>query len=947
MNPLAADWARVEAAFDGLLALPARDRQAALDDICANDPALRSELESLLAQLDGEDPVLDQPLYTRAGASEPAGGLPEGTRIGAYRLIGLIGRGGMGEVYRAERADGQYAQVVALKLIRHELSAQTARFQLERQTLARLDHPGIAHLLDGGVAADGRPFMVMELVEGSNLIDWCQQHQSRLDERLALFLAACSAVEYAHRNLVIHRDIKPANVIVTADGTLKLLDFGIAKILGTADGELQTQHAPMTPGYAAPEQMMSGAITTATDVYALGMLLFELLTGQQPWNLRQLSLAAGIDKTLRDVPRSPSEMAHSRLDPPVPARLLRGDLDAIVAKALRKEPERRYDSVASLRADIERSQRHEPVAAREGARLYAAQRFLRRHRALAASVLLTLAVLVAGIATTLWQARTARLEADKAKAVRDFLLDIFEHNTVNNPDGAQARQTTAEQLLDIGEERIRTGLTAQPQVRAEVMEVLAELYDQLERFDKVAEIERARLADIAQHGDKPSADKAAAQWHLGRTLVMQGDYPAASAELTAAIQTMDAIDERASERRSEALLELGRIDYHRATPDSLSSAMSYAQESLAIYQKIKSPSEPTGLFAIQLMARVAERRGELPQAERLYRDFIVQAQLPQFDALPVLRAHGHDDLGSLLLVERRYREAEPELQQAIDIYSKAEGERQMDTATDQAYLGQLLVATNRGAQGEAKLQDALAAVEESQGADNLPTTALIRLRLAQADLSRGNVTPALRLLDRNVAAYETRNPKDQNHFPETLRERAAVKLALGRYDEASADLARADQLWPVNAPDDGAKHGMDEVLRTRIALAAGRFGEADRANLEKIRSTWPETPDQLPAVYVWATLTLADADRQRHREADAAAMAQQLLNRILSQPEHEFLADWEARSRLILGRSLEQLGRVSEAQSQLARAVQLRELFDDAASPWLIEARAALAASRR
>jgi predicted Ser/Thr protein kinase len=947
LNIRVTDWTRIEAAFDALLALPASERQAALPGVCGDDDALRREVESLLAQVDGEDPVLDRPLLTSTGLPEAADSLSPDTRIGAYRLVGLIGRGGMGEVYRAERADGQYSQAVALKLIRRELAHQTARFQVERQTLARLDHPGIAHLLDGGVADDGRPFMVMELVEGSNLIDWCREHHSDLDERLTLFLAVCAALEYAHRNLVVHRDLKPDNVIVTADGTVKLLDFGIAKLLGAADAGAQTQHAPMTPGYAAPEQLLQGSITTATDVYALGMLLFELLTGQQPWNLRELSLAAGIDKAVREVPRSPSAVAESVSDPPIPARLLQGDLDAIVAKALRKEPERRYGSVAALRVDVERSRQHHPVEAREGARLYAAGRFLRRHRALAASILLTGAVLLAGIATTLWQARAARLEADKADAVRDFLLDIFQHNSVNNPDGAQARQTTAEQLLDIGAQRIRTGLQSQPQVRGQVMEVLAELYDELEKFDKVEEIERTHLADIVQLGDRPSADKATAQWHLGRTLVMRGDYPAATAELTAAIRTMDAINDHGSERRSESLLELGRMDYHRGTPESLSSAVTYAQESLAVYQKIKTPTEPTGLFALQLMARVAERRGKYPEAERLYQEFITQARASYFDSAPLLRAHGSDDLGSLLLVERRYREAEPELRQAIQIYSRTEGERAMDTAADEAFLGQLLVATNRGAEGVAKLRDALSSVEESQGEDNLPTTCVLRLRLAQAEISRGNLASARTLLDRNVAAYEAKNPKDRNHFPENLLWRAQLERAQGHDDQAMAELDRADQLWPADDPMAPSRVGLGRIVSARIAVAAGRFSDADRSALEKMRARAPATDNQFAAAYFWATLTLADADREQHRTAESVARSQGLLDWVLAQPEHEFYADWEARTRQALGKALQQQGKITDAQAQLLRAVQLRELFDDPSGIWLAQARAALAAARR
>jgi serine/threonine-protein kinase len=944
------DWEIIEAGLDALLALPSSERPAALDRIAAENADLRRELESLLQFVDGQDSVLDYSPVGPAAGFDAVASIAPGTRIGAYRVLRLIGCGGMGEVYCAERADGQYQQQVALKLIRRELADQPARFHSERQMLARLDHPGIARLLDGGVADDGRPYMIMELVVGRDLMSWCRERQSPLEERLRLFIDMCSALEYAHRNLVVHRDLKPANVVVTPEGAVKLLDFGIAKLLappgaGTPLDEMPTQNAPMTPSYAAPEQITHGPITTATDIYALGMLLFELLTGSRPWNFSELSLGAGIDKVLREVPPLMSGFSQARAHPPVPPRLLRGDLDIIAAKALRKEPERRYESVSMLRGDLERSQRHEPVTAREGARLYAVGRFLRRYRTLVASLGLALLALLGGTAATLWQANAARLEARRADAVRDFLLDMFQHNSTNNPDGAAARQTTAEQLLDIGAERIRTGLTSEPQVRGQVMAVLADLYDQLEKFDKVAEIERTRLAEIERAGNRPSSDKAAAQALLGRALVMQGDYGAAYDELNAALATMNEIHDLASVQRAEILLETGRIAYHRATPESLRDALHYAQDSLAAYKK-SEPGNPDRLFALQLAARVAERQGQLPEAERLYRNFLEQAQLAPFDGVPALRAHGHDDLGSLLLEERRYGEAEPQLRQAIEIYAKVEGEKQLNTASDRAYLGQLLIATNRGPAGEALLREALADLEETQGADNLPTTAVARLRFARAELSRGNVPMAAALLAKNIAAFEAKNPNDQNYWPETLRSDAEVKLAEGRFQEADAELTRSDHLWPRGGPNDGAKHGINQVLEARVALDAGRFDSGTRAMLEQVRTAWPATEHDLPAVYVLATLALADAAHRQSRDGEAASLTRSLLDRILLEPEHEALADWEARTRLLLGSALMAQGHADAASVQLKRAVELRERFDDPASVWLAETRRALAACR-
>src|SRR5262249_18788463 len=266
-----------------------------------------------------------------------------------------------------------------------------------------LDHPGIARLLDGGVTADGRPYMAMELVSGERITTWCKRHGSDLVQRLSLFAAVCDAVAYAHANLIVHRDIKPGNVLVREDGTVKLVDFGIAKLLSEGGGSL-TRYAPATTGYSAPEQLTGGAITVATDVYALGMLLFELLCGETPWSGTDLSFAATLHKILSETLPAPSRFAVQAHAPPLPSTVLRGDRDAIVMKALRREPERRYSTVIELREDVARLLQHEPVRAREGARLYVIGRFMRRQRLLVISATVVLLAIVAGLIGVTWQA---------------------------------------------------------------------------------------------------------------------------------------------------------------------------------------------------------------------------------------------------------------------------------------------------------------------------------------------------------------------------------------------------------------------------------------------------------------------------------------------------------------------------------------------------------------
>jgi serine/threonine protein kinase len=415
-----ADWPRVEAALDEILGLPESDWPAACARLAGEDAWLHAEIVSLLACTGGEDRLLDRSRTLSLGAVDAdRPGLTPGSLIGPYRVERLIGRGGMGEVYRAERADGQFAQLVALKLIRHEAVEHAQRFQTERQILARLEHPGIARLHDGGIAPDGRPYMAMEFITGSPITDWCSSHALDLEARLGLFVQVCEAVAYAHRNLVIHRDLKPGNVLVTEEGAVKLLDFGVAKLLETGArgaGEDLTRNAPLSPNHAAPEQLTGGAVTTATDVYALGVLLFELLSGHRPWRLDGKPMALMMQQILHDESPRLSEFAARKADAPIAPKRLRGDLDAIVAKCLRKEPAQRYENVNDLRLDVLRMLHGEPVVARHGVRGYVFGRFLRRHRApVAAASLLAIAILAGALATG-WQAHIAGIQLVRAYA---------------------------------------------------------------------------------------------------------------------------------------------------------------------------------------------------------------------------------------------------------------------------------------------------------------------------------------------------------------------------------------------------------------------------------------------------------------------------------------------------------------------------------------------------
>jgi serine/threonine-protein kinase len=447
-------WDRIATVFDRALESPDAERAALLDQLCGSDDTIRREVQAMLAAharpgLRAERLVADERFDPR---------LANGTLVGPYRIECLVGAGGMGDVYRAARVDGVHRQPVAFKVLRpgYRTAELVRRFRIEREALARLVHPGIATILDGGALADGRPYIVLQFVEGLPVTEYCATHALSLEQRLALFSRIVSAVQFAHGRLVVHRDLKPSNILVDSDGAPRLLDFGIAKLLDVDDASLGAPTAPdvrlFTPDYAAPEQFRGEPPSTATDVYALGVLLFELLTGQRPFSTPGADRAR-IERTVFDTPApAPSSVVASRVE----ARPLRGDLDTIVLMALRKEPERRYASAGQLGEDIARHLSGQPVMAVADSAAYRLRKFVKRNRALVVGGA-TIAAIVTGFAvTSTVQARRIARERDRAERERTsaedvlrILTGLFERGNPNTHPGGDTLRVTS--LLDSAE----------------------------------------------------------------------------------------------------------------------------------------------------------------------------------------------------------------------------------------------------------------------------------------------------------------------------------------------------------------------------------------------------------------------------------------------------------------------------------------------------------------
>ena len=470
-------WRRLSPLLDALLELEPAVRRASLASTREEDPALADELEALLA-LEEQGGFLDTPLVA------PLPGARPGNEVGPYRLERMLGEGGMGQVWLASRADGLYQRRVALKLLRPGLAdpGLRLRFTREREILARLEHAHIARLLDAGISADNQPYLALDYVDGEPISDWCTRLNPDVPPLVRLFLQVCDAVSHAHANLIVHRDLKPSNILVTPLDEVRLLDFGIAKLLDSAEmpDHTRTGSRAFTLHYAAPEQIRGEPVSTLTDVYSLGVVLYELLAGTKPYQPRRKSDAQWEEAILHGDPVRPSLALQRRVEGAAPdeaaamrrrARAVAGDLDRIVLKALSKRYEQRYASVEAMAQDLQRYLDGKPVLARPQRLAYRAGKYLRRHRWPLATAALVVAVLATALGLVTWQSRQSLQDAERAQAMQNFVISLFQD--AGNRPGEEALDMR--QLLEAGVERGEVELERQPVARAALLGVIGRL----------------------------------------------------------------------------------------------------------------------------------------------------------------------------------------------------------------------------------------------------------------------------------------------------------------------------------------------------------------------------------------------------------------------------------------------------------------------------------------
>jgi serine/threonine-protein kinase len=954
-------WREALAQFDRLTGLDEAERGAQLAALLRSDPAVHARVVALLDadQAAAADGFLDLAALETLAAQDAARAVREGDRCGPYVIEERIGAGGMGEVWRARRDDGLFEGQVAIKTLHPHLASHGVRerFVREGRLLARLAHPHIARLLDAGVTDNGALYLVLEFVDGERLDAWCDGRRLDVESRVRLFLDVCAAVAHAHASLVVHRDLKPSNVLVTRDGAVKLLDFGIAKLVeGDARESATTELTRLwgnvlTPEYAAPEQLRGEPVTTATDVHALGVMLYRLLTGRLPYGEHGAGPTAVQQAVVSDeVPTLLEGLAGATADEAVqtaaargssPAalrRALRGDLAAIVGQALRKRPADRYPSVPSLTADLERHLAHQPVSARPESRSYRLGKFIRRHRAGVAAATLSVVALLAGLAGAAWQAEKARQEALRANAVRDFLLDIFEQNSVRHPDGAAARNATAEQLLEIGAERVGAELQEHPAIQAEILGIVAGLYRDLSLPDRAVPLHEQQIAAL-ERATADATELSRAMIGMGMAYAQAGRYEEAKRWLDEGLQRASGPDAVRSLEVAAAHAWLGQIAYRTLPPEDPTGEREFraALEEFAKHH----PDDPGHVQAMLGLARVQEYRGDLPAAEATLRQAIdaeARAGVPDRRNL----AGSHQSLGDLLRRQRRFAEAEKHLTEAVREFEQGLGLDHPHTADALRELGRFVAAVGRPAEAVTMLASALASLEKSRGADDPELVAGARVELGHVEFSRGRLAEARALYETSIAVWRERSPQSA-FLLNTLGRYARVLEAQGDLDRAAAALAEFRTGVLQTRGEQHAWFAHSLVTEAGILLARGRAAEAAEV-YERVLSQWPAKPGELPANWLAAATGLVRARLAANSPVTALEAARALEVQALGMgPAGSLQPEEEALFRLRLGQALLAGGNAEAARPELLRALELRTTLDVPGSPWLAEARALLA----
>jgi len=858
----AADWIEIQRVFDAVVELPPDQRPIHLNDFFGSHPHLRSHIESLL-EAAGESSHLSAAIGTAAEDALSVGLPCVGDRVGPYLINGILGHGGMGVVYRATRADHEYQKDVAIKVIGFGLvrPEHRQRFLMERQILANLDHPNIARLLDGGTTQSGSPYVVMEYVHGQAIDRHCTEKSLLQRERIRLVIEVARAVEYAHQHLIVHRDLKPDNIFIDSEGSPKLLDFGIAKALGVGEdgmtrGLTQTVERIMTPDYASPEQLLGQPITTSTDVFQLGVLLYVLLTGVPPFRAPSGRIGELENSICNDAPR--------KTDLPT-------DIDRIVLQALEKDPRRRYPSAAALAEDLQRHLDGFPVKARASSWRYTTWKFATRHKAaVLTGTIIALGLVGVSIAMTMI-ARRASEEARIADETTNFLLSIF---SANDPEQGRGDQTTARELLDQAAAQLRKSSNQDPVVKVKLLDSIGESYrmvgDTQQGKDLAEEALHIRQTQLPE-------DKIA----MGDTLTRIGDAESDLSNFEKSLQdyrqALQVYTEALGQNDARVAAAKMGIGGNLWELNRLSEAERYQLEAIALESKLKGRHDLDTLNMLNDLALTYDRQGKLVEEEKLFREILSVEQEKLRPSHPQL-AFTWTNLGWNLWVQSRFAEAEKALRNALEIRVTAYPDDHWLLASSRTALATVLVERGKAAEALALARRAKQADLKAYGATH-KETALAQDALAMALLAEGQPREAQAELDSALESRLKLFPADHPNVVKNLMYLAEIHYAAGELATARKQIDT--DLSYVKARGAGGDDKMFVpqmlVVQARILAAQGENAAAQAAALEALR----EAQRFLPAyvnVFADAEATLGLIYAQEAKAGQGIPLLQDALN---------------------------------------------------------------------
>lgn len=771
------NWELIESIIDSVLLLPVNERENYINNHCSNNEQLKSDVLQLLSSIEESDYFFEGASNAKDNVFSQFASNKEdaerenclvGTTIGKYKIVELINHGGMGTVYKAERNDGVYDQTVALKLIRHGMDTpkNISRFEKERFILAGLNHPNIAGLVDGGVTSFGLPYLVMEYVDGMPIDKYCDKNRLTIRERIKLFKTICETVQFAHNNMVIHRDLKPDNIFVDCNGFVKILDFGIAKLLedGLMKGSENAEqtHQVLTPSTAAPEQVKCENVTTATDTYALGILLFKLLTGIAPFNFDGLSLSRKKDVIVNKVPPPPSQAfisLHIDLQNEIslvfhqtPLRhynILSGDIDAIILKALRKEKESRYQTANDLLSDLERYLNNRPVLAHHGHYRYKAKKFLRRnYRSFSTAAAIVLMLTSFSIYHTIQiseERNHAQTEAQKAIQVTNMLFDLFE---ASDPDVSMVEPITAQELLNRGVQRAQM-LNEQPAVKAQMYHVIGQIYYRLGDFDQASPLILDAISLYTNLLGEDHPETAYTLASLGALQSAEGNYKIAEHNLRKALE----IYTRANVTDYTKLADIkSDLAYTMRRQGDFVTAENMFRHGHKLLDENLGPKHLETLNFKNSLATTLFNIGKYAEAEEIYREVLperITALGPEHPAV----AETKSSLGALMMVNGLIEEAYELLNDAYYIRSQKLGEDHPRTLLTKNNLAILNRDLGQFDISERIFEEVLKSRIELMGT-NHTSTAISQFSLAELYIMQHRFPQARELLNHAVTTFE-------------------------------------------------------------------------------------------------------------------------------------------------------------------------------------------------